>query len=243
MKDKKPFLIVIPSFNEEQNIGKVLKELLSENLPADILVVNDGSKDETEAEAMKYGVEVVSHPCNLGYGAALQTGYKYAAARGYDNLIQFDADGQHDPGDLSSIMELLMKGEADIVMGSRFMSSGEKYATGIVKGFGIRFFRLLIQRLTGQSISDPTSGLRGVSRRVFSYYSGKERFPADFPDADILIHQILMDFQVKEVPARMRQREAGISMHAGLKPILYMMQIMLGILVVVIRHKRTKKVA
>lgn len=241
MKVQNSFLIVIPSFNEEQNIGKVLRELLSANLPSDILVVNDGSIDGTEAEARKHGVKVVSHPCNLGYGAALQTGYKYANARGYAYLIQFDADGQHDPNDLSSIMEPLIKGEADIVMGSRFLASGDKYSTGIVKGFGICFFRLLIQRLTGHSVSDPTSGLRGVSRSVFSLYSGKEWFPADFPDANILIHQILMDFHVKEVPARMRKRKAGISMHAGLKPLLYMIQIMLGIIIVMIRHKRTKR--
>jgi glycosyltransferase involved in cell wall biosynthesis len=241
--NRKPFLIVIPSFNEEQIIGKVLEELLTSDMNADILVVNDGSRDETEAVAKKYSVDVVSHPCNLGYGAALQTGYKYAEEQGYPFLIQFDADGQHDPSDLPFIMEALVESGTDIVMGSRFLDSEKRYETGIVKGAGIRFIRLVIRRLTGQHVSDPTSGLRGVSRRVFTYYSGKDRFPADFPDADILIHQILMDYRIKEVPARMRHRETGISMHAGLKPVLYMLQIMLGILIVMIRHKRTKKVA
>lgn len=243
MVSGKPFLIVIPSFNEEQSIGKVLTGLLDANLPADILVVNDGSRDDTEREALRYPVAVVSHPCNLGYGAALQTGYQYAQVHGYAYLIQFDADGQHDPADLPGIMDALTGGGADIVMGSRFLGERERFTTGIVKGAGIRFFRLLIKRLTGKRISDPTSGLRGVSRRVFSYYSGKDRFPADFPDADILIHQILMDFRIREVPVRMKHRETGISMHAGLKPILYMLQMLLSILIVMIRHKRTKKVA
>ncbi|WP_336787919.1 glycosyltransferase family 2 protein [Paenibacillus sp. MMO-177] len=237
------FLIVIPAYNEEENIGTVLQHLLDAALPADILVINDGSKDQTEAVAKAYAVKVMSHPCNLGYGAALQTGYKYATKNGYPYIIQFDSDGQHDPADLPAIMRELQEGKADIVMGSRFLDESSSFATGIVKGAGIRFFRLLIHRLTGKRISDPTSGLRGVSSSVFQYYSIRDRFPADFPDADILIQQILMKFEIKEVPARMKQREAGMSMHAGLRPVFYMMQILLSILIVMLRHKMTKKVA
>lgn len=243
MEERKPFLVVIPAFNEERNIGNVLQGLLAMNLETDILVVNDGSKDETAKEASKYPVTVLSHPCNLGYGAALHTGYQYANEKGYPYLIQFDSDGQHNPSDLPAIMKTLAEGGADIVMGSRFLGNDQHFDTGIVKEAGIRFFRMLIKRLTGQYVSDPTSGLRGVSRNVFTYYSGKNRFPADFPDADILIHQILLDFRLKEVPAHMKQREIGVSMHAGLKPILYMMQIMLSILIVMIRHKREKRMA
>lgn len=238
-----PYLIVIPAFNEEENIGGVLEGLLNARLAADILVVNDGSRDSTAEVASRYPVKVVSHPVNLGYGAALQTGYKYASAQGYLYVLQFDSDGQHSPGDLPLIMKALMENEADIVMGSRFLGENGDFETGFVKGAGIRFFRLLIRKLTGVRITDPTSGLRGLTRRVFHYYSIRDRLPADFPDADILIQQLLMKYRVKEVPARMRQRKAGVSMHAGLKPIIYMMQILLSISIVMIRHKLAKKVA
>lgn len=240
---KYSFLIVIPSFNEEKNIGHVLEDLRSTNLPADILVVNDGSRDRTEEVARQYPVVVISHPCNLGYGAALQTGYRYAAANGYPYLIQFDADGQHNPKDVRLIMRVLEEGDTDLVMGSRFLDEEENFKTGWVKGLGIYFFRTLIKRMTGQYVSDPTSGLRGVSSRIFTYFSGKDTFPADFPDADILIQMILMNFRIKEVPAKMRQREEGVSMHAGLKPILYLMQMLLSITIVIIRHKWKKRVA
>jgi glycosyltransferase involved in cell wall biosynthesis len=237
------FLIVIPAFNEEENIGRVLEGLIETGVPADILVVNDGSRDRTEEVAKKYPVTVLSHPCNLGYGAALQTGYKYASKMGYPYIIQFDSDGQHDPADLPAIMRELQEGGADIVMGSRFLNESGGFETGMIKGAGIRFFRLIIRRLTGKRISDPTSGLRGVASSVFNYYSIRDRFPADFPDADILIQQILMKYNIKEVPAHMRRRESGISMHAGLKPLFYMLQILLSILVVMLRHKLTKKAA
>ncbi|MBB3108744.1 glycosyltransferase involved in cell wall biosynthesis [Paenibacillus phyllosphaerae] len=237
------YLVVIPAFNEEQNIGRVLEGLIAAKLPLDILVINDGSRDRTCQEASRYReVTVISHPCNLGYGAALQTGYKYAMKKGYPYIIQFDSDGQHSVEDLPAIMHELEHSGADIVMGSRFISR-EGFETGVVKGVGIGFFRMLIRRLTGKKITDPTSGLRGVSQRVFNYYSVRDRFPADFPDADILIQQILMKFTIHEVPAHMKQREAGVSMHAGLKPIFYMMQILMSIVIVLIRHKLSRKVA
>lgn len=238
-----PFLIIIPAFNEEENIGNVLSGLLDVGLAAEILVVNDGSRDRTEEVARRYPVTVITHPVNLGYGAALQTGYKYATEKGYPYILQFDSDGQHNPNDLSRIMYELQKGDADIVMGSRFLEESSGFDTGFVKGAGIRFFRLLIQKLTGTRITDPTSGLRGVSSSVFNFYSIRDRFPADFPDADILIQQLLMKYRVKEVPAHMRQREAGVSMHAGLKPVIYVLQIMLSISIVIISHKLTKKVS
>lgn len=235
------YLIIIPAYNEQENIGRVLEGLLVAGIPADILVINDGSQDNTGKVACQYPVHVISHPCNLGYGAALQTGFKYADEHGYSFIIQFDSDGQHDPADVSSIIAELQRGDTDIVMGSRFLDDGRQFETGLLKGAGIRFFRLLIRRLTGTAISDPTSGLRGVSRRVFAYYAVRDRFPADFPDADILIQMLLMKFRIKEVPATMRQREAGVSMHAGWKPIVYMMQIMLSIFIVMLRHKLAKK--
>jgi glycosyltransferase involved in cell wall biosynthesis len=237
------FLIIIPGYNEEENIAKVLQGILAQGLAADILVVNDGSLDQTAWIASQYPVTVVSHPYNLGYGAALQTGYKYATAKGYSFVLQFDGDGQHDPSNLKLLMNELEKGNVDIVIGSRYLEGGTSFKTGAAKQVGVQFFRRLIKVTTGQKVSDPTSGLRGISAKVFAYYAVRDRFPADFPDADILIQQILRKYRIREIPAHMRIREAGVSMHAGLKPLLYMMKISLAIFIVLLHHKLTKRVS
>jgi glycosyltransferase involved in cell wall biosynthesis len=236
------FLIIIPAYNEEQNIGKVLQGIKDLHLGVDILVVNDGSLDNTALVANSYGVAVVSHPYNLGYGAALQTGYKYATAKGYPYVLQFDGDGQHNPTDLPLLMQELSKGDVDIVMGSRYMEGATTFKAGAIKKLGVHFFRWLIRTLTKVKISDPTSGLRGVSSNVFHYYAVRDRFPADFPDADILIQQILRGHRVREVPAHMRIREVGVSMHAGIKPLFYMMKVLLAVLIVMLQYKLTKRV-
>jgi glycosyltransferase involved in cell wall biosynthesis len=234
-------LIVIPAFNEEANIGKVLQGISAVRLPVDVLVIDDGSSDRTAEIANAHATVVVSHPCNLGYGAALQTGYQYAYAKGYRYLIQFDADDQHDPASLPAMMAELEKGETDIVIGSRYLT-GAGFAAGWMKKTATAFFRWLIARLTGVTISDPTSGLRGIARKVFAYYSVRGRFPADFPDADMLIQMILRGYRIKEIPVRMRQRRAGISMHAGWKPLFYMLKMLLSIGIVLLRHQLSKKV-
>jgi glycosyltransferase involved in cell wall biosynthesis len=236
------FLIIIPAYNEQENIGKVLQGILALNLEADVLVVDDGSLDQTAMIADSYGVRVVSHPYNLGYGAALQTGYKYALGKGYPYVLQFDGDGQHDPVNLPMLMQELNKGDSDIVIGSRYMEGGTSFKSGVAKKVGVQFFRSLIHTLTGMRISDPTSGLRGVSHNVFGYYAIRDRFPADFPDADILIQQILRKYRIREIPAHMRIREAGVSMHGGIKPLFYMIKISLSIVIVLLQYKLAKRV-
>lgn len=237
------FLVIIPAFNEEENLGGVLEGLLAQELPAHILVVDDGSLDRTAAVAARYPVKVISHPYNLGYGAALQTGYKYAVEKEYEYVLQFDADGQHNPEDLHRIIAELRKGDADILMGSRYLEGSTTFRSGPMKKMAVQYFRWLIRILTGVRVSDPTTGLRGISKRVFHYYAVRDRFPADFPDADILIQMILRKYRIREVPAHMRIREAGVSMHAGLKPLLYMMKIMLAIFVVMLQYKMMKRVS
>ncbi len=236
------FLLIIPAYNEAENIGKVIEELLAFDLPIDILIVNDGSVDRTAEICAQYPVTVVSHPYNLGYGAALQSGYMYAYEKQYRFVLQFDADGQHHPGDLFRIIDELQTGEADIVIGSRYLAGGSSFHMGPVKRLGVQLFRWLIYSLTDTKISDPTSGLRGITEKVFRYYMKRDRFPADYPDADILIQMILRKYRIREIPANMRSREAGESMHAGLKPLLYLIKISLCILVVLLRHKLSKRV-
>jgi glycosyltransferase involved in cell wall biosynthesis len=234
------YLIIIPAFNEEENVVKVLQGIIAMHLPLDILVIDDGSIDRTVYEARQYSVTVVSHPCNLGYGAALQTGYQYAFAKGYYALIQFDADDQHDPASLPDIIAEFEKGESEIVIGSRYLEE-TGFVTSVFKKTAIAFFRWVIKRATGVTVSDPTSGLRGITRSVFGYYSLQDRFPSDFPDADILIQMILSGHRLKEIPVNMRQRLAGTSMHGGLKPFLYMVRILVSICIVLLNHQLTKK--
>lgn len=233
-------LVIIPAYNEERNISKVLDDIRTLNIDTDVCVINDGSKDKTEEVVQKGSFNVVSLPFNLGYGAALQTGFKYAVLKDYKYVIQFDADGQHDPEDIKLILNELRKGDAEIVIGSRFLGRGS-LQIGCMKKVAIAVFRFLIKFFTGTKISDPTSGLKGLTKPVFSFYSNMGRYPVDFPDADILIQMIRFKYRAKEFPANMRIRESGTSMHSGLKPIYYFIKIMFSILIVLLREKFAKE--
>lgn len=229
-------LVIIPAYNEEKNIGRVIGEIRSLKLDLDIVVVNDGSVDGTRSAVREAGEKVLSLPFNLGYGGALQTGFKYAAVMGYNYIVQFDADGQHDPGYIQEILGLLKSGKYDIVIGSRFL--GDRPAkTSQLKKFAIAVFRFLIKASTGVAITDPTSGLQGLSRRVYTHYAAMGNYPEDYPDADTLIHMILSGYRVKEIPSCMRERYYGRSMHAGLKTVFYFFKMLVSILVVLIREK------
>ncbi len=230
-------LIIMPAYNEAENIGRVLDEVLGQNLNADIVVVNDGSADATEAVAKSRGVKVITHPFNLGYGAALQTGFKYASIRGYEYVVQFDSDGQHRAEDLFKIICSLENKEADIIIGSRFMEGGN-FGAGISKKIVIRMMCALIKLITGAAITDPTSGFKGYLRQIYRYYSEYNHFPDDYPDADILVKMLKMGYTVRELPISARRREHGVSMHSGLKPLVYLLQILLSILIITIRNEK-----
>ncbi len=229
-------LIIIPAHNEEKNIGRVLSELKKQYPRMDILVVDDGSVDSTAAVVEREQVLLISLPYNLGYGGALQTGYKYAVNAGYCCVIQFDADGQHDPCDIGTILELLEEKKWDIVLGSRFLGKSS-YRVGFVKMFAIRTFRLLIKLTTGVRITDPSSGLQGLSYRTFTYYAGLGRYPSDYPDADVLIQMLLSGYSICEFPANIRDRDSGKSMHNGIKPLYYGLKMLVSICVVLLRKK------
>ena len=239
--DSKSVLIIIPAYNEEHNISRVLTELLALSIDADILVVNDGSSDRTKAVASAFPVLIISHPCNLGYGASLQTGFQFAERRGYDYCLQFDADGQHNADELPGMIAAVRQDDADIVIGSRFLEGKENMKMGVMKTAAISIFRSLIYRTTKAQISDPTSGFKGMNRAVFTHYAKQNEFPADFPDADILIRMLLRRFRIKEIQATMRPRDQGVSMHSGLKPIMYMMKIMLSVFLILINDRLTRR--
>lgn len=242
-------LIIIPAFNEEKNIAKLLEDLCVPKIRnfADILVVNDGSSDNTEALARSYNVSIITHVFNLGYGSALQVGYKYAVRNNYKYVIQLDADGQHSVDNIAHIYKCLVTKEddgktPDIVIGSRFLRGSKAYKVSFLKRISLAYFSWLIRKLSGVVITDPTSGLQGLSRRAFKYYSEYGNFDYHYPDANMILQMILLGYKVKETTSIMYERNHGVSMHKGLlKQLTYMLIMPLSIWTVVVRIKKRMK--
>lgn len=242
--EEKSVLIIIPAYNEGKNIGAFLEQLEQPEIReiADILVMNDASTDNTGEIVRARGHKVVTHVYNLGYGSGLQVGYKYAARRGYRYIIQMDADGQHDVSNVKALYERLITADEngkcpDIVLGSRFVEGSVTYPISFVKRVAYVLFRMLIRVGTGRKIMDPTTGLQGLSRRAFTFYSGYTHFDDRYPDANMIMQMMLLGFRVEEVPAIMHTRVEGISMHSGLKPILYMFRMIFSMIAVWVRIK------
>jgi len=228
-------LIIIPAYNEASRIGEVVRSVRAAAPDYDILVINDGSRDETRQAARSAGAQVVSHPFNLGYGVAIQTGYKYALAKKYDFVVQMDGDGQHDPACIRDLLAPVLAGETDFCLGSRFLGL-ESYAPSLARKVGMAFFRWLVSSLIKTRITDSTSGFQAFNRRVIRYFT-TEVFPCDYPDADMLITLHRAGFRIREVPVRMHASVTGKSMHTGWKPLYYMFKMLLSILVTLLRKK------
>lgn len=247
MGNRKEVLIIIPAYNEEKTIVPVLKKLEQPEIAqiADVLVMNDASSDATNHVTKKRKHDVVTHVFNLGYGSGLQLGYKYAVRKDYRYVIQMDADGQHDVCNIPKIYETLQTRDEngklpDIVLGSRFMEGSTDFPVSPAKKIAFTWFRTMLKLGTGRSISDPTTGLQGLSWRTFLFYSKYDNFDDKYPDANMLMQMLLLGFRVREIPAVMHMRTEGVSMHSGLKPILYMFRMTFSILAVWIREKILK---
>lgn len=223
---KKELLVIIPAYNEETNIVRVLDDLEQPEIAeiADVLVMNDASSDATNWIVKARGHALVTHVFKLGYGNALQLGYKYAIRRGYRYVIQMDADGNY----------------PDIVLGSRFMEGSAEFPVSSAKKLAFKLFRVMIQLVTGRKIADPTTGLQGLSWKAVLYYSKYNHFDDKYPDTNMIMQMILLKFNVVEIPAVMHARESGESMHSGLKPVWYMFRMFFSVLAVVFRCKILK---
>ena len=232
-------VVIIPAHNEGARIGEVVRQVRETVPEYDVLVVNDGSRDDTARMAEAAGAEVVSHPSNLGYGVAIQTGYKYALAQGYDYLVQMDGDGQHDPAFIPDLLAPVRAGETDFALGSRFLGVASYQPPGVRRA-GMGFFRSLVSSLIGQRITDSTSGYQAFNRRVIRFFT-TEVFPCDYPDADMLITLHRVGFRIREVPVRMYANAAGKSMHSGWKPLYYMFKMLLSIFVTLLRADRRNR--
>jgi glycosyltransferase involved in cell wall biosynthesis len=211
-------VLIVPAYREAGRVGEVVRRVLASDLPLDVLVVDDGSGDGTAVEARAAGATVIVHPYNLGYGAALHTGYCYAFRRGYRRVLQMDADGQHDPSMLPRLIAAL-DGGADVVLGSRYLD-GDPPPTSLARRLGTRLFAAIASRWLGCRITDPTSGFQGLSHRALESVVN-DGFPEDYPDTDILVEHHRRGLRVHEVPARMRARLGGMSMHRGARIAYY----------------------
>jgi glycosyltransferase involved in cell wall biosynthesis len=220
-------LLVIPALNEARSIAQVIRGVRDSGAEVDVLVIDDGSRDDTARIARESGAAVVSHPFNLGYGAALQTGYKYAVRAGYGTVVQMDADGQHDPADIPRLLAPVCGGEADLVIGSRFVQASD-YDMGSVRSAARQFFTFLLVLLGGPRVADPTSGLQALSRPVFRFCCS-DFYPTDFPDIDVLLLLHRQGFRIHEVPVRMRPSPPERrTMHAGLRALYYPYKMLLS---------------
>ena len=242
---RKPLVIIIPAYNEEKNISELLEQLQKPEIRkiADVVVIDDGSTDRTTETAKTKCDAVLRQSYNLGYGCALQTGYLYAVRNGYQYVIQMDADGQHDICNVQELYRVLTTPgrdgrRPDLVLGSRFLPDSAPYSVGILKKAAILFFRKLIAVTTGKKITDPTTGLQGLSRRAVQYYAGYDHFDDRYPDANMLMQMLLLGFTAEEIPAVMHERKAGKSMHAGIvRPVLYMCRMAISMMAVWVRVK------
>ncbi len=225
-------LVAIPAYGEEKSIGAIVASV-RRKLPYDVVVVNDGSLDGTSAAARSAGAITLDLPCNLGIGGALQTAYRFAHARGYEALVRIDADGQHEIDDIPRVLTPVLRGEADAVIGSRFLG-GHEYRASIPRIFGIRFFRWLVRLVTGYRVTDPTSGFFAINRRLIEFYS--RHYPSDYPEVDAYILMHRLRARTMEVPVRMYGRAEGkssITMHRAL---YYMVKVTLSFLINRIRR-------
>jgi glycosyltransferase involved in cell wall biosynthesis len=227
-------IVLIPAYNEAGRVGAVIRDVAGVLPGVDVLVVDDGSTDTTTAEAGEAGALVLPLPLNLGYGAALQAGYKYAIRRGYDLVAQIDGDGQHDPVYLLKLLEQVAEPEVDVAIGSRFLDGDGHYRPSRARKVGMAIFARIASMVTRQHVSDPTSGFQVMRIDVARFFCTGV-YPTDYPDADILILLHRSGFRVREVGVQMAP-PPGKSMHSGHRSLYYVYKMSLSIFVTLLRR-------
>lgn len=218
-------LIIIPAYNEAENIEKVVDNLISNFPQFDYVIINDGSNDNTKEICREKQYHVLNLPINMGIGGAVQTGYRYARDNEYEAAVQIDGDGQHDVAYLEGMLEVLEKGQADAVIGSRFVDK-EGFQSSRLRRVGIRFLSNLGKLLTGVRVKDITSGYRVVNRRFIEIFA--EDYPADYPEPEALVIVAVHGGKIVEYPVIMRERENGESSITLKKSIYYMCKVTLA---------------
>ena len=232
----KKILVIVPAFNESENIREVISKLHSENAGWDILVINDASEDKTSEIARATGqAEVIDLPFNLGIGGCVQTGFRYARRNGYDFALQFDGDGQHSADEIHKLLELVRSGEADVAIGSRFRQKHDGFKSSSSRRLGIRIFEWFSFILIRQRITDHTSGFRAYNRKALNFLA--DHFPSDYPEPEVVILLGRNGFTIRETFTQMHERKGGVSSIPITKGPYYMIKVMLSMFMSAIRSK------
>lgn len=225
-------LIIIPAYNEQDSIRNVVEEVISNTSNCDVVVINDGSTDNTYNEAIKTDATVINLPNNLGIGGAVQTGYLYAYKNNYDIAIQIDGDGQHEPRYIDQMVDIISGGQADMVIGSRFVKNTQ-YKQTFFRMLGIKITSGIIKINTRNKIYDTTSGMRAINRSIIEIFA--KSYPYDYPEPCTNMEVVLRKKKVVEIPVEMRQRLTGISSISPVKSIKYMLKVILSLFLIRIR--------
>lgn len=221
-------LAIIPAYNERGNILRTVRDVETNAPDFDYVIINDCSTDDTLAICRENDLHVISLPSNLGIGGCVQTGYLYARDNGYDIAVQFDGDGQHNATYLSAMTEKLVSENLDMVIGSRYIEKKGFQSSGL-RQMGIRYFTWLIRRVTGQTITDPTSGMRICNRDVIEIYA--EDYPRDYPEPESVTSILASGMKVSEIPVMMNERKEGVSSISVLNSVYYMVKVSIAVLI------------
>jgi glycosyltransferase involved in cell wall biosynthesis len=229
-------LAVVPAYNEQQTIASVIRSLRRHAPHWDVLVVDDGSTDDTAHAAERAGARTLRHPFNLGIGGAVQSGFGYALERDYDLMVQVDADGQHDPREVATLERAHASDPGlDMVCGSRFLSADFHYPAPISRRTDIHLFAFLLSRIVGQRVSDPTSGFRLYNRRAIRLFA--RDYPHDYPEVEAVLMLHHHRLTMREVPVQMYERGGGLSSIRSGKSVYYMIKVLLAIGVGLVRRR------
>lgn len=236
MKKESKVLVIIPAYNEEENIQKVINEVKKDINYADVLVINDCSTDNTLKILEENKIDHVSNVFNMKYALSIQTGIRYAFYNDYDYVIQMDADGQHIAKEAAKLYERCKKGDVDIVIGSRYLVD-TGYPCPFFRKIGTKLFSLMIRVLCRKKVADPLSGFQCINKKIIKRYSRLGGYPPEYPDANLVIEMLMEGYKITEVPVKMRLRETGESMHGGIiKPIKYMVGMFYACIIIFIKN-------
>jgi glycosyltransferase involved in cell wall biosynthesis len=235
---ERPYLAVVPAYNEAASVGGVVRRIRASCPEFDVLVVDDGSTDATAEAATDAGARVMRLPFNLGIGGTVQSGFKFAEEHGYDRMVQVDGDGQHEPEEIHRLMAAMdAEPEIDMVCGSRFLSPDLTYPSPVSRRTGIHIFAFLLSRIVGQRVSDPTSGFRLCNRQAIRLFA--RDYPHDYPEVEAVLMLHFHRLRMREVPVQMYERGGGVSSISSGKSVEYMLKVLLAIFIGLVRARPT----
>jgi hypothetical protein len=230
-------LAIVPAYNEERTIERVIAEIRAFDPGFEIVVVDDGSTDRTAVVAERAGAHVLRLPFNLGIGGAVQAGYQFARDQGFELAVQVDGDGQHDPSEIAALVEPILGGKADMVVGTRFAAGGGYRGTRL-RRVGIHLFAALVSVLVRQRVTDTTSGFRAVNRKGIRLFAAE--YPPDYPEVEATVVLSRHRLRMVEVPVVMRIRETGSSSITALRSVYYMVKVLLALFIGLFRRYSTE---